>query len=195
MVYIRPLRTPLEVAKVTSTAAVLSGNRVALGAGAGWMREEFETLGVDFETRGRRFDESIDALRALYAGGDVEHRGRGGARIESRDQRPFVDQRAAADVDQHGVVAHRREEVGVDEPGGAGVGRRGEHDDLGLGQVVDDLLLALAQRRGVGDLEERAHRAASFTVGSADRKVQSPQPVQHPVQIPGEDQGRKMHQR
>ena len=66
MVYILPLRNPLEVAKVTSTAAVLSGNRVALGAGAGWMKEEFETLGVDFKTRGRRFNESLDALRELY---------------------------------------------------------------------------------------------------------------------------------
>lgn len=75
MVYILPLRHPLEVAKAVSTAAVLSGNRVALGAGAGWMREEFDTLGIAFETRGKRFDEAIHVLRRVWSGQAVEHRG------------------------------------------------------------------------------------------------------------------------
>jgi len=63
------------VAKATATAAVLSQNRVALGVGAGWMREEFDALGVDFGTRGRRTDEAIEVLRKLWAGGMVEHHG------------------------------------------------------------------------------------------------------------------------
>jgi probable F420-dependent oxidoreductase len=76
MVTILPLRHPLEVAKSVGTAALLSGGRVALGVGAGWIREEFETLGVDFATRGARMDEAIGALRALWEGGMVERRGR-----------------------------------------------------------------------------------------------------------------------
>jgi probable F420-dependent oxidoreductase len=76
MVYILPLRHPLEVAKAVGTAAVLSGNRVALGCGAGWIREEYDALGVDFKSRGRRFDEMIEVLRAVWRGGMVEHRGR-----------------------------------------------------------------------------------------------------------------------
>ncbi len=76
MVYILPLRHPLEVAKATSTLDVLSGGRFILGTGAGWMREEFEQLGVDFATRGARFDESIEVLRELWRGGMVEHHGR-----------------------------------------------------------------------------------------------------------------------
>jgi probable F420-dependent oxidoreductase len=76
MVAILPLRHPLEVAKTVGTAALLSGGRVALGAGAGWIREEFDALGVDFATRGARMDEAIGALRALWAGGMVEHAGR-----------------------------------------------------------------------------------------------------------------------
>lgn len=76
MVYILPLRHPLEVAKQVGTAALLSGGRVALGAGAGWIREEYDALGVDFATRGRRFDESIAVLRAAWTGRMVEHRGR-----------------------------------------------------------------------------------------------------------------------
>ena len=76
MIYVLPLRHPLEVAKAVSTAAVLSGNRVVLGAGAGWMREEYDTLGVPFESRGKRFDESIEVLRRVWSGQAVEHHGR-----------------------------------------------------------------------------------------------------------------------
>ncbi len=74
-VYILPLRDPLEVAKATSTVAAISGDRLALGAGAGWMKEEFDALGRDFRTRGRRFDEMIEVLRKLWQGGMVEHHG------------------------------------------------------------------------------------------------------------------------
>ncbi len=75
MVYILPLRHPLEVAKTVGTVSLLSGGRVALGVGAGWIREEYETLGVDFRTRGRRMDEMIGALRTVWRGGLVEHHG------------------------------------------------------------------------------------------------------------------------
>src|SRR5207253_10011590 len=53
-VYVLPARRPFLVAKAVGTAAVLSGNRVALGAGAGCMREECEQLGRLCEARGRR---------------------------------------------------------------------------------------------------------------------------------------------
>ncbi len=75
MVFILPLYDPLEVAKAVSTAAVISNDRVLLGAGAGWMREEFDVMGVDFASRGRRFDESIAVLRSLWTGAPVEHHG------------------------------------------------------------------------------------------------------------------------
>ncbi len=75
MVYILPLRNPIEAAKPIGTTAVLSGGRVAVGAGAGWIREEFDTLGVDFATRGRRYDECIEVLRKLWSGAPVDHRG------------------------------------------------------------------------------------------------------------------------
>jgi len=75
MVAILPLHHPLEVAKTVGTAALFSGNRVILGAGAGWMREEFDALGVDFATRGRRFDECIEVLRRAWTGAMVEYHG------------------------------------------------------------------------------------------------------------------------
>jgi probable F420-dependent oxidoreductase len=75
-VYIAPSRDLCTVARQVGTAAVLSGDRVALGLGAGWMREEFVQTGQAFENRGRRLDEMIVALRALWQPGWVEHHGR-----------------------------------------------------------------------------------------------------------------------
>jgi alkanesulfonate monooxygenase SsuD/methylene tetrahydromethanopterin reductase-like flavin-dependent oxidoreductase (luciferase family) len=62
-------------AKSVSTAAVMSQNRLILGVGAGWMREEFDLVGQPFEARGRRLDESIKILRSLLSGGMIEHHG------------------------------------------------------------------------------------------------------------------------
>jgi probable F420-dependent oxidoreductase len=75
-VYIAPARDLFTVAKALATAAVVSGNRVALGAGAGWCEEEFQQTGQDFASRGKRLAEMIPALRKLWAGGMVEHHGR-----------------------------------------------------------------------------------------------------------------------
>jgi probable F420-dependent oxidoreductase len=74
-VYVLPLRNVFEVARATGTLAILSEGRFILGAGIGWMKDEFEIYGVDFHTRGRRMDEMLDVLRRLWAGGMVEHHG------------------------------------------------------------------------------------------------------------------------
>ena len=74
-VYILPLRHPFIVAKSVGTAAVLSGNRVILGGGVGWMRDEFDLLGADFTTRGARTDEIVEVLRLLWTGEMVEYHG------------------------------------------------------------------------------------------------------------------------
>lgn len=74
-VYILPLRNPFVTAKAVGTAAYLSGNRVILGVGAGWMREEFDQLEQRYERRGARTEELIEVLRTLWRGGMVEHHG------------------------------------------------------------------------------------------------------------------------
>ncbi len=74
-VYVLPLRNPFVVAKAVGTAAYLSGGRVALGIGAGWMAEEFELLEQSFKRRGKRMDEMIEAMHALWAGGMAEYHG------------------------------------------------------------------------------------------------------------------------
>lgn len=74
-VYILPARTPVHVAKQVGTAAVLSGNRVDLGIGMGWMEEEFDAMGMPFAKRGKRADEMLEVLRKLWTGEVVEHHG------------------------------------------------------------------------------------------------------------------------
>ncbi len=74
-IYVAALRNPIQVAKTVGTAAVLSSDRVALGVGVGWCREEFDLLGQDFATRGRRTDEELALLRALWEPGWTEFDG------------------------------------------------------------------------------------------------------------------------
>jgi probable F420-dependent oxidoreductase len=74
-IYIAPLRDVFTLAKAAGTAAGLAGRRLSCGFGAGWMREEFDAVGQEFETRGRRFDEMLEVLRLLWSGEMVEFHG------------------------------------------------------------------------------------------------------------------------
>jgi probable F420-dependent oxidoreductase len=76
-VLVVPQRQPLVVAKQWATLDALSGGRTILGIGAGWMREEFEALGVDtFERRGAATDEAVRLYRAVWTQeGDVSFNG------------------------------------------------------------------------------------------------------------------------
>lgn len=74
-VYVPAIRSPFQVAKSVGTAAVLSDNRVSLGVGIGWCREEFELLGQDFTTRGRRTDEALALMAELWKPGWTEFEG------------------------------------------------------------------------------------------------------------------------
>ncbi|UMG91198.1 TIGR03619 family F420-dependent LLM class oxidoreductase [Nocardioides sp. TF02-7] len=59
------LRPVIVAARTVQTVALGSGGRLLLGVGAGWLPGEYAAAGVDFRTRGRRLDESIEALRTL----------------------------------------------------------------------------------------------------------------------------------
>jgi len=75
-ILILPQRNPLILAKELATLDTLSGGRVELGIGIGWMREEFDALGVPWEARGTRNDEYVEAMRLLWSGPEVEFHGR-----------------------------------------------------------------------------------------------------------------------
>jgi probable F420-dependent oxidoreductase len=65
-ILILPQRNPLVLAKEVATLDRLSGGRVDLGIGVGWLREEFDALGVPFERRGARTDEYVEVMRRLW---------------------------------------------------------------------------------------------------------------------------------
>ena len=75
-ILILPQRNPLILAKELGTLDHLSGGRVELGIGVGWMKEEFDALGVEWAHRGSRTNEYIEALRILWSGPEVEFHGK-----------------------------------------------------------------------------------------------------------------------
>ena len=64
---------PLLLAKQAASLDVLSGGRFMLGAGIGWLKEEFDAMGVPFERRGARYDDYVTAMRKVWSGEVVEH--------------------------------------------------------------------------------------------------------------------------
>ncbi len=68
-------RNPYLAARAIASLDVLSGGRVIVGMGAGYLRAEFEVLGADFATRGKRFDEAIEAMSAAWSGKSVDRDG------------------------------------------------------------------------------------------------------------------------
>ncbi|MEO5901158.1 MAG: LLM class F420-dependent oxidoreductase [Ilumatobacteraceae bacterium] len=65
-ILIVPQRNPVVLAKEVASLDALSGGRMVLGVGVGWLEEEFEALGIPFADRGRRLDDYIEAMRALW---------------------------------------------------------------------------------------------------------------------------------
>jgi probable F420-dependent oxidoreductase len=72
---ILPLRNPVVFANEAATLASLSGDRLVLGVGAGWLEEEFDALGIPFDERARRMDDHIGALRALWTQSPASYEG------------------------------------------------------------------------------------------------------------------------
>ncbi len=64
---------PLYMAKQAASLDFVSGGRFMLGVGIGWLKEEFEALGVPFERRGARFDDYVEAIKKVWSGDVVEH--------------------------------------------------------------------------------------------------------------------------
>lgn len=71
-VAVLPIRNAIATARQLATVDVYSGGRVVFGVGVGWLREEAEAMGMPWDNRGRRSDEFIELLRALWsAEGDL----------------------------------------------------------------------------------------------------------------------------
>ena len=92
-VLVLPQREPVLLAKQAATVAVLSGGRLILGAGTGWLHEEFAILGADFDHRVARMDEHVAAMRALWAEDVADFDG--ALRVVHGQRRSRPDRRAA----------------------------------------------------------------------------------------------------
>jgi probable F420-dependent oxidoreductase len=151
-ILVLPEHHPLQLAKRCATIDRLSGGRLFLGVGVGWMREEVEALGIDPDERGSRTDEGIDALRATWRDDEVsfdgEHFRFGPVRSHPKPAQPTIP----ILVGGHSRAAARR------------AGERGD-GFFPLGLAGD----ALTERwRQVGEHAEAAGRdpaAIGLTVG------------------------------
>ena len=90
-----PYRPAIQTAKLLATLDVVSKGRVTIGTGSGWMKGEFDLLGVPFEERGRITDETLRAFRALWTEGHPEFHGKfvnfSNARFEPKPvQKPHI---------------------------------------------------------------------------------------------------------
>jgi probable F420-dependent oxidoreductase len=74
-IFVLPTRDPFTVAKAVGTVGVLSNNRVSVGVGVGWMREEYDVQNQNFANRGKRGEEMIEILRRLWSGEMVSYQG------------------------------------------------------------------------------------------------------------------------
>lgn len=89
-ILVLPYRNPFITAKAAATLQVLSGGRFILGVGAGYQREEFDALGVDFRRRGALCDEALDTMRQIWRGGVIVREGIG-FNATGNEPRPAVD--------------------------------------------------------------------------------------------------------
>ena len=75
LVIVLPFRDPVAFAKEWATLDLLSGGRSILGVGVGWNKQEFAALRIPIQERGRRMNEMLEAITALWAGDDVSYEG------------------------------------------------------------------------------------------------------------------------
>ncbi len=71
-----PYRPPILTAKMLATIDYLSNGRLTVGVGVGWLKEEFDVLGVQFEERGKLADEYIEAFRRLWSASPASYHGK-----------------------------------------------------------------------------------------------------------------------
>jgi probable F420-dependent oxidoreductase len=165
-VLVLPEHHVLHLAKRLATIDALSAGRMRLGIGVGWMREEVESMGVDFETRGERTDEMIQALRLIWASDVANFNGRHVV-IDGMITRPRTAQLAGVPihVGGHSEAAARRagrlgngfQPLGLDDEAltdrlrvvwetAVEAGRDPEAIELSLGGLLDEVDDAAVER-------------------------------------------------
>src|SRR5207249_3575871 len=108
-VLVLPYRHPLYWTRVAASIERLSGGRLIMGVGVGWMKEEFAALGVSFKDRGRMTDEQLEIISRLWT---EEHISYTGQFYSFQDAafypKPIQQPRIPIWVGGEGVHAHKR---------------------------------------------------------------------------------------
>jgi probable F420-dependent oxidoreductase len=164
-ILILPQRNPLVLAKEVATLDVLSGGRVMLGVGAGYLEPEFRAIGANFAERGRVTDEYLDALQALWYDEHPEYHGRFAdfAGIDARP-RPF-QQPIPLVAAGHSPPAYRR-----------AVARA--HGWYGYWLTPDDAAASIAGLRAAGEQVERPTSLGELEISVTPRGRITPQLVE-----------------
>ena len=154
-ILIASVHHPLMLAKRLATIDVLSGGRMRLGVGVGWMREELDALDVEFSSRGRRLDEVIDAMRAVWREDETSFHGEffDFERVVSRP-RPVQAGGVPIHIGGHSPAAARR------------AGRVGDGFQP-IGVPVDVLPVRLDLMRRTAEAAGRDPEGLELTLGAA----------------------------
>ena len=183
-VLVLPNHHPVVLAKRAATVDALSGGRLRLCVGVGWLREEIEACGTEFESRGRRADEQLAVLRALWDDrpDGVTHRGEF-FHLENVvcNPKPITGQRLPVHIGGHSKAAARR--AGRFGDGFQPLGVAGPQLDALLSLMRDE---AAAVGRDPADIEVSlghsvtkvdAERAERLAAQGADRLVLAMPPI------------------
>ncbi len=140
-ILILPQRNPIVLAKEVATLDRLSGGRVELGIGVGWLEEEFDAIGVSFADRGKRTDDYVAALRALWTQDEATHHGTHSS-FDKAISRPRPTQSSVP------IVVGGPSKAAARRAGRLGDGffpGRGSHEDL---KALIDVMRATAVEHG-----------------------------------------------
>ncbi|MFA5565484.1 MAG: LLM class F420-dependent oxidoreductase [Acidimicrobiia bacterium] len=107
-VMILPQRNPVITAKEIATLDLLSGGRVELGVGIGWLEEEFEILGASFPDRAIRTEEYVEAMRALWSQDHATFEGETIKFTEAISRPRPINRKVPVHIGGHSVAAARR---------------------------------------------------------------------------------------
>lgn len=108
-VLVLPLRPPVLLAKMLGSLDLMSNGRLTVGAASGWLKPEFEALGVPFEERGARTDEAISLLRRCWEDDPIDFQGeRSGARLVAMRAKPQPGRKIPLWIGGHSEPAFQR---------------------------------------------------------------------------------------
>ncbi len=153
-ILILPQRNPVVLAKTVATLDAMSEGRMILGIGVGWLEEEFKAIGVPFADRGRRTDDSIAALRALWEQDEPSYDGEFTQFANAYSRPQPANGTVPIVIGGHSKMAARR------------AGRLGD-GFFPLGDDTDSVIELIDLARKTATSQERNPRDIEITVGAS----------------------------